>query len=228
MKLTCVIIEDEPLAVEKLKGFIEKIPFLDLKGSFENPLQGMEFLKTENPHIIFLDIQMEHLTGIQMLESIAVNSYVIITSAYAEHALKGYELQVFDYLLKPYSFERLLASVNRVYKDLEKKSSYVAVQNIFVKTEYRLENVKVDDILYIEGMQGYLRIYLPEKKIMTKQALKSFFGQLPADRFIQVHKSWIVSVPKIESVERCRIKIGDRLIPLGDSFKTVFFERIKR
>ncbi len=229
MKLSCIIIEDEPLAVDKLKGFIQKIPFLDLVNTFENPLLGLEFLKTNNADIIFLDIQMEHLTGIQLLETIPLKSYVIITSAYAEYALKGYELRVFDYLLKPYSFERFLAAANKVYDDVQKRQNgEVTVKNIFVKTEYRIENIPVDDILYVEGMQGYLRIYLPEKKIMTKQSFKSLLEQLPAAQFIQVHKSWIVSIPKIESIERCRIKIGEKLIPVGDSYKEEFFMRINK
>lgn len=228
MKLSCIIIEDEPLATEKLKGFIQKIPFLALISTFENPLKSMEFLKTNKTDIIFLDIQMEQLTGIQMLETVPVNSYIIITSAFAEYALKGYELRVFDYLLKPFSFERFLASVNKVAEDIKTRQNSTESRNIFVKTEYRLENINIDDILFIEGMQGYLRIYLSNKKIMTRQGFRALLDQLPAESFIQVHKSWVVSIPHIESIERCRIKIGDRLIPIGDSYRDSFFEKIKK
>jgi DNA-binding LytR/AlgR family response regulator len=229
MKLTCIIIEDEPLAADKLKSFIQKVPFLQLLEVFENPLQALEFLRSNEPDIIFLDIQMDQLTGIQLLETTRIKSYVIITSAFAEYALKGYELNVFDYLLKPYSFDRFLSAVNKVAEDTgSKNETRQPATGIFVKTEYRIENIRFDDILYVEGMQGYLRIHLRDKKIMTKQGFKSLMDQLPASQFIQVHKSWIVSIPKIESIERSRIKIGDKLIPVGDAFKDEFFARIHK
>jgi two-component system, LytTR family, response regulator len=152
--------------------------------------------------------------------------YVIITSAYSEYALKGYELQVFDYLLKPYSFERFLAAVNKVFDDFQLKKFDNDKPNIFIKTEYRIENIPVDEVLYIEGMQGYLRVVLPDKKIMTKQSFKSLLIQLPQNKFIQVHKSWVVAISKIESVERSRIRIKDKYIPIGDTFKDKFYTTI--
>lgn len=229
MKLTCIIIEDEPLAIEKLDDFIKRVPFLELTACFENALDGLHFLKSDTADIVFLDIQMDQLTGIQLLETLSVKPYIIITSAYAEYALKGYELHVFDYLLKPYSFERFLASVNKVYDDARSKNNREKQDShIFVKTEYRIENIALDDILYIEGMQGYLRIYLTDKKIMTKQGFKSIMELLPGNKFVQVHKSWIVSVTKIESIERNRIKIRKQLIPIGDTYKEKFYELIRR
>lgn len=229
MKLSCIIIEDEPPAIAKLEGFIAKVPFLSLLRSFEDALTGLQFIKTHHVDILFLDIQMEQLTGIQLLESLSQKPYVIITSAYADYALKGYELSVFDYLLKPYPFERFLSAVNKVLDDINAKQNPVDKgSNIFVKTEYRLENIPVDDILWIEGMREYLQIVLPTKKVMTKQSFKSILEQLPAHKFVQVHKSWIVAIPKIESVERNRIKIKDKLIPIGDTFRDNFFDRVTR
>jgi len=228
MKLSCIIIEDEPPAIAKLEGFVKKVPFLELLASFEDPLSGLQFIKTNKVDILFLDIQMEQLTGIQLLETLSQKPYVIITSAYADYALKGYELHVFDYLLKPYSFERFLDAVNKVYDDIntkqkpDTKGSY-----IFVKTEYRLENITVDDILYIEGMREYLQIVVPSKKIMTKQSFKLILEQLPTQKFVQVHKSWIVAISKIESIERNRIKIKDKLIPIGETFKNGFYAHIE-
>jgi two-component system, LytTR family, response regulator len=230
MNMHCIIIEDEPLAIEKLKGFILQVPFLELDGYFENAIDGLTYLKTHSTDLIFLDIQMDKLTGIQMLEILSPKPYIIITSAYSEFALKGYELSVTDYLLKPYSFERFLASVNRVFdsfsshKDIEPKDG---ITNFFVKTEYRLENVKFDNILYIEGMQNYLQIHLPNRKIMTKQSFRSIMEQLPKQHFVQVHKSYVVQLSKIESIENNRIKIADAIIPIGDTFRNTFFERIK-
>lgn len=227
MKLSCIIIEDEPLAAEKLESFISKVPFLQLVGSFNNAIDGLHFMKHNSVDVLFLDIQMEQLTGIQLLESFPINPYIIITSAYAEYALKGYELSVFDYLLKPFSFERFLISANKVLDDVQSKQINKAIKtHIFIKTEYRVENVAIDEILFIEGMQGYLRVYLTDKKIMTKQTFKALLDELPPDKFIQVHKSWVVAIPKIECIERNRIKIAGRLIPIGDTFKDAFYTKV--
>ena len=229
MNISCIIIEDEPLAISKLEDFIAQVPFLSLLGSFEKATEGLFYLKTHNVNLLFLDIQMEQLTGIQLLETLTNKPYVIITSAYSDYALKGYELSVFDYLLKPYSIERFLTAVNRVFDDIQQKIALPKEgRNIFVKTEYRLENVPVNEILYVEGMKEYLQICLSHRKIMTKQSFKSLLEQLPAQEFIQVHKSWVVSIPKIESIERSRIKIGEKLIQIGDSFKDAFWERINK
>lgn len=231
MTLSCIIIEDEPLAVKKLEGFIAKIPFLSLKSCFDNAIHGLAFLKTNNIDIVFLDIEMDGLTGIQFLEVLDNKPYIVITSAYAQYALKGYELCVFDYLLKPYSFERFIQAVNKIIDDKTKKSIPVLPVNkehLFVKTEYRIENLVLNDILYIAGMQGYLQIVTATKKIMTKQSFRSLLDQLPTDRFIQVHKSWIVQLSKIESIERNRIKIAGCLIPIGDSYKDSFSKIINK
>lgn len=229
MILSCIIIEDEPLATEKLEGFILKVPFLKLEASFENSLEGLQYLKTKGTDLLFLDIQMEQLTGIQLLEVMARKPYVIITSAYSEYALKGYELQVFDYLLKPFSFERFLAAVNRVLDDcLQKKVAIESSSNIFIKDGYKLENVKKDDILYIEAMNEYLQIVLPNKKITTRQNFKNLLSELNDKRFIQVHKSWVVSVPKIERIENQRIIIGEKRIPIGDTYRDQFFVTIAK
>jgi two-component system, LytTR family, response regulator len=219
--LSCIIIEDEPLAIEKLEGFIAKTPNLMLKQSFSNSLEGMQFLQAQMVDIVFLDIEMEHLTGIQLLETIDVKPYVIITSAYAGYALKGYELHVFDYLLKPFGFDRFLKAVNKVVDDRQQKNrpANEAPSHFFVKSEYRLENICVNDILYIEGMKEYLRIVLPDRKVLTKMNFKSILEKLPENKFVQVHKSWIVHTDKIESIERNRIKVGQLLIPIGDTYK---------
>lgn len=230
MTISCIIIEDEPLAAEKLESFVTRIPFLKLKGSFDNALEGLQFLKTQTVDLLFLDIQMEKITGIQLLENLSSKPYVVITSAYSDYALKGYELSVFDYLLKPYSFERFQMAVNRVSDDLKQKAGTKNENNssqIFIKTEYRRENVHLDDILYIEGMQGYLKIYLSDKRILTKQSMKAILKTLPEDQFVQVHKSYIVALSKIESIERNHIKISGKLIPVGDYYKMQFYERIE-
>ncbi len=228
MMLSCIVIEDEPLATEKIKGFIQQVPFLNLLGCFPRSTDGLFYLKTNLVDLIFLDIQMEQLTGIQLLQTLSQKPYVIITSAYSDYALKGYELRVFDYLLKPYSFERFLSAVNRVFDDALLKVAPVQDSgNIFVKTEYRLENILVDDILYIEGMREYLRIHLADRKIMTKQSFSSLLTQLPLHKFARVHKSWAVAISRIQSIERNRIVIDGKYIPVGDSYKDGFLKQIK-
>lgn len=226
MTLRCIIIEDEPLAAEKLAGFIDRTPFLSLSASFDNAIDGLAFIKANNVELVFLDIQMEMLSGIQMLESLKDRPHVIITTAYSEYALKGYELQLADYLLKPYSFERFLTSVNRVYDQVMSRKTQTERTHIFVKTEYRIENIAAEEILFIKGMQNYLQIVLRERKVMTKQSFRSFMPQLPRGKFLQVHKSWAVSLSKIESVERNRIKIAGNIIPIGDAFREAFYSAI--
>lgn len=227
MKLTCIIIEDEPPAADKLKAFIGRIPYLSFDRSFENALDALDYIRENPPDIVFLDIQMEQLTGIQMLECMQLKPYIIITSAYSEYALKGYELQVFDYLLKPYSFERFLQAVNKVCDDAEsKRNTQEQKKQLFVKTEYRIENISIDDIILIEGMQAYLRIVLPGRKIMTKSSFKALLAQLPESKFIQVHKSYAINLSRIDSIERNRIRIGDYLIPIGETFREEFLRLI--
>lgn len=226
MTLKCIIIEDEPLATEKLEGFIRKTPSLSLTKTFDNAIDGLQYLQNQSIDIVFLDIQMEELTGIQMLEALTIKPYVIITSAYAEYALKGYELSVFDYLLKPFGYDRFLKAVMKVQDDANTKLSTDTPNSkqIFVKSEYRQECIQVNDILYIEGMKEYLRIFTTEKKVMTKLSFKALLDQLPEHSFLQVHKSWVINTSKINSIERNRISIGEKDIPIGK----VHAEKVKQ
>jgi two-component system, LytTR family, response regulator len=226
----CVIIEDEPLAGEKLAGFIRQVPFLVLDLAFDNAVDALHYLKVHQTDLIFVDIQMEKLTGIQMLEILSPKSYVVITTAYPDYALKGFELHVTDYLLKPFSLDRFLSSVHRIHEDFCSKTELQPEHpraNIFVKSEYRLENILIQDILFIESLQNYLRIHLPNRKIMTKLSLRSILEQLPASAFIQVHKSFVVQLSKIQTIENNRIRIMDAYIPIGDAFRSSFYERTK-
>ncbi len=230
MTLTCIIIEDEPLAAEKLEAFIKKVPSLELKESFRSSLLGLHYLK-ENPiDLVFLDIQMDSLTGIELLEGLSKKPAVILTTAYQEYALQGYELRVSDYLLKPFSFARFLKAVDKVYDEhpLPANTIEVAQDCIFVKTEYRIEKIQIQTILYIEGMSDYLRIHTTDnKKIMSLQNFKSFEAVLPKNNFVRVHKSFLIAVDKIVNIERLRIKIGDKLIPIGTTYKEDFFALIE-
>lgn len=227
MKINCIAIEDEPLALKKIKEFIEQVNFLNLLEGFDNAIDAIGFLKKNTVDLIFLDIRMKKLSGIQFLESLQIKPKVIITSAYDEYALKGYELDVVDYLLKPFTLERFLKSVDKIYNQLNSSKSNKSNDYIFVKTEYRIEKIEIKDILYIQGMKDYLQIHTTNSKIMTLQTFKNLFEILPQIDFQRVHNSYIVSISKIENIERNRIRIGKDLIPISDSYKDKFYGILK-
>jgi two-component system LytT family response regulator len=232
MLIKCIAIDDEPLALSKLEGFIKKVPDLLLLRTFDNAVEAIGYLKEENTDLIFLDIQMEQLTGIQFLEAAGTTSRIIITSAYDQYAIKGFDLNVSDYLLKPYSFQRFVQAVNKVMDYFSQKhdSQKTSTENenfIFVKTEYRFERIDLDDILYIEGMKDYLRIICTDKKIMTLQSFSKIEESLPSKKFCRVHKSYIVALDKIKSVERGIILIAGQRIPVSNTYKESFYSRIK-
>ena len=233
MQINCIAIDDEPLALSKLEGFIQRIPDLFLLKTFDNAIEAIGWLKENQADLIFLDIQMEQLTGIQFLEATGTTSKIIITSAYDHYAVKGYDLNVTDYLLKPFSFQRFIQAVNKVmdYYSQNPNKKSVSTGNdtfIFVKTEYRLERIDIDQILYIEGMKDYLRIVCRDKKIMTLQNFSKLEESLPAGKFCRVHKSYIVSIDKIKSIERNIILIADQRIPVSNTYRDSFFSRIKQ
>jgi DNA-binding LytR/AlgR family response regulator len=226
MSISCIIIEDEPLAMERTKSYVQKLTFLNLLACFENGIDALVYLKSNKVDLIFLDINLGEISGIQLLETDTINCEVIIITAYQEHALKGFELNVTDYLMKPYSFDRFLQAVNRAQDNLSKSFSGNQKDFIFIKTEYRLEKIALNEILYIEGMRDYRRIHTIHKKIMTLQTFKELEKEIPANVISRVHKSFMVSIDKIESIERDRIKIKDILIPISETYKKPFFELI--
>jgi two-component system LytT family response regulator len=171
MQIKCIIAEDEPLAMERAKQYVQKVPFLELTGSFENAMDALVFLKSHEVDLLFLDINMGEFSGIQLLESADLSCEVIFTTAYHEYALKGFDLNITDYLLKPYTFERFLQAVNKAQASISKRTSVITREFIFIKTEFRLEKIMLDEILFIEGMRDYRRIHTIDKKIMT---LKTF------------------------------------------------------
>lgn len=225
-KYSCIIIEDEPLALERTKSFVTKIPFLNLCGTFDNALDGLSYLKANKVDLLFLDINMDELSGIELLESSKIESQVIITTAYQEYAIKGYELNVTDYLLKPFTFDRFLKSVNKAHKNINQDPPNKPLDFIFVKTENRLEKINLSDILFIEGMRDYRRIHTINKKIMTLQNFSELEQIIPANLVCRVHKSYMVGINKIESIERMRIIIANQRIPISESYKEHFFQVI--
>jgi two-component system LytT family response regulator len=226
MNFTCIIVEDEPLALERAKGYVQKLPFLNLKATFDNAIDALVFLKTNKVDLLFLDINLGELSGIQLLETSTITSQVILTTAYHEYALKGYDLKIADYLLKPYTFERFVQAVDRAQSLLPKPEIKHQRPFIFVKAEYRLEKIFLDDILFIEGMGNYRRIHTPTQKVMTLQTFSEFEQEIPTSIVCRVHKSYMVAVAKIDSIEKDRIRIKEMMIPISESYRQAFFEQI--
>ena len=241
-KYSCIVIEDEPLARNLVTAYIQKSPNLTLLQAFSNGLEALDYLRDNKVDIMFSDIQMPELTGIALLKLLKNKPIVILTTAYSEYAIEGYELEVFDYLLKPISFERFLKTVEKVIArlDKEKNSGNAIVQNvsiennepksdfIFVKDGTKLVKVNFSDILYIEGLKDYVCIYTPDQKIVTLQTMKSLENTLPAEKFIRVHNSFIIAFKAINSIERDRVTIGKNLIPVSDSYKKAFKDFIEK
>jgi DNA-binding LytR/AlgR family response regulator len=218
-------VEDEPLALERTKEYVQKLPWLQLTAAFDNSLDALEYLRGHSVDLLFLDIQMDELTGIQLLESVDIQAQVIITSAYSEYALKGYELRVTDYLLKPFTFARFVQATERARENATRQSA-PEKQFIFVKTEYRLEKIMLDELLYIEGMRDYRRIHTTRGRIMTLQTFGELEQEIPAHIALRVHKSYMVALARIDSVERERIRIGEVLIPVSDTYREAFWGAI--
>lgn len=223
--ISCIIIEDEPLALKRTKEYVKKIPYLDLKDSFDNGFEAIGFLKEHPVDLMFLDIKMDEMTGIQLLESIENKPAVIIITAYSEYALKGYELNVTDYLLKPFTIERFIQAVEKVSNQITDKA---VVKNdfFFVKTDYKIEKVFFNEILFIEGMRDYRNIQTESKKILTLQTFGDLEKELPQSLFSRVHKSFMIPFNKIDTIERNRIRIKDKWIPISETYKEKFYKKI--
>jgi DNA-binding LytR/AlgR family response regulator len=236
LKINCVIVEDEPLARNLMAEYVRKVPTLNLIEACSNPLTAIEVLRNNSVDVLFLDVQMPELTGISLLKVLQKRPLVVLTTAYSEYALEGYELDVADYLLKPITFERFLRAVDRVTQRLEGKQQPVRPvvpqeaqpKFVFVKDGTKLVKVHLDDILYIEGLKDYVTIHTRQQKIVSLQRLKVLEEQLPADQFIRIHNSYIVSLKSIDVIHKGDVQVGGALLPIGDTFKKSFREFIER
>lgn len=227
MKISCIIVEDEPLALERTKEYALRLPFLNLLATFDDALDALGFLKTNRVDLIFLDINLGEVSGIQLLETSAIDSQVILTTAYQEYALKGFDLKVADYLLKPFTFERFVQAVDRVQTSLPERKATPPGGFIFVKVENRLERVTLREIIFIEGMRDYRKIHAAGRRLLTPQTFAEFERQIPPNIICRVHKSYMVSLDKIDSVEKGRIRIKDKVIPISETYREQFFDLIK-
>ena len=233
--ITTIAIDDEPLALQLITGYIKKTPGLKLAGSFDNPVDAAEFLSDNQADIIFVDIQMPDLSGIEFTRIIEKGPKVIFTTAYEKYALEGYKLDIVDYLLKPFSYEEFLAAVQKARRliTLEQKEPDRIDSNgefLFIKSDYKIKRINFDDILYVEGLKDYVKIYTRNdpKPVMSLSTLKLLESKLPESRFMRVHRSFIVNLAKIETIERSRIVFGKTYIPVSDQYREKFQEFLNK
>lgn len=225
MEIKCIITDDEPMARKGLRGYVDKIDFLTLVGECEDAIQLNEALKTLQPDLIFLDIEMSEMTGLELLSNITNPPKVIIVSAYEQYAIKGYEFDIVDYLLKPVSFERFLKSVNRVY-DLFQEKRKEENNYIFVKSDKQLKKIMFKDILFIESMENYVIIQTVSAKEIVYMTLKQLYESLPQSIFRQTHRSYIVNFEKVTAIDGNLLNINLYKIPVARTFRDIIFNLI--
>lgn len=237
MKIKCIAVDDEPLALVKMRKYIERIPTLELVADFDNAFDAINFLRKNSVDLLFLDIQMEEFSGIQLLEAMKERPMVIMTTAYDEYALKGYELDVLDYLLKPIDFARFKLAVERAqqqYQLRRQQSEEVAGTDdngnhdfVLIRSEYKMVRVRLDEIYYIAGMKDYSRLYCEERRIMTMQTIGKMQEALPHPRFFRIHKSYIIALDKLEAFGKNHVQIMGEEIPIGSMYKQAFLSYLE-
>lgn len=230
MKLNCAIIDDEPLAVELMEGYVRKTPFLTLCGSFGSGSAAFDMLRDRPVDLLFCDIQMPGLSGMELSRMLPADTRVIFTTAFSRYAVEGFRVNAVDYLLKPISYADFLAAAQKALEwfELKRRAGAPAddLRSIFVKTEYRLRQIELERILYIEGLKDYVKIHVEDEPhpVLSLMSLKSLEEQLPADRFIRVHRSYIVQPAKIRTIERNSIVFGRERIPISENYRQAFFD----
>jgi len=229
--ITVIAIDDEPLALQLIVDYIQMTPDLMLAGQFENPLEAAQYISKNHIDIVFTDIQMPGLNGIEFTRSMVNGPVVIFTTAFAKYAIEGFKLDIADYLLKPFTYEEFLTSVHkaeRMIRSITKPADDVLSNNefLFLKSDYKIKRINFRNILYIEGLKEYVKVYTmhSDKPILSLSSLKILEIKLPADKFMRVHRSFIVNLEKIETIDRSRIVFGKKYIPIGEQYKDKFQE----
>ena len=228
--IRAIAIDDEPLALQLVTGYIKKTPFLELMGEFDNPISAMEFLDQNVVDLIFLDIQMPDLIGTDFARTLNQGPKIIFTTAYEKYALEGFRLEAVDYLLKPFGYDEFLIAAQKARKliDLEQKATSTIIEAnnefLFLKSEYKIRRINFNNILYIEGLKDYIKVFLANepKPILSLNTIKSIESKLPATKFMRVHRSFIVNLVRVQTVDRFRIVFGQEYIPVGDQYKENF------
>lgn len=235
-KITCIIVDDEPMALNLVESYVEKTPFLVLKKKCNSAIDAMEFLKTETVDLLFLDIQMPDLTGIEFSKMLPKDTRVIFTTAFDQYALEGFKVEALDYLLKPFDYAEFLMAANKasawftLVKGKQQSLLSEEKEFLFVKSEYKQVRIKLADVLYFEGLKDYIKIWIKDnpKPIVTLMSLKSLQDELPETQFLRVHRSFIVSLKNIELIERSQIIINKQRITVSEQYKPKFLDFINR
>jgi len=235
--LTCYIIDDEHLAQEILEEYIAKVSFLELKGTFMSPLEAAARMEQDKPDLLFLDINMPDLDGLSFIPMLNSKPMIILTTAYDQYALKAFELEVKDYLVKPFAFERFYKAVLRLYQEqnnqpaTEKTEVSAGSRNeneyLFLKVGHRIQKIATRDILFVEGMKDYLKIHTTKEKIMTLLSFAKLEELLPTQDFARVHRSFVVAIDKIDHIEKNRIRIANQIIPISDTYNESFYKKLR-
>ncbi|MEO1258952.1 MAG: response regulator transcription factor [Bacteroidota bacterium] len=231
MTIRCLVVDDEELARKLLENFIGRMPTLQLAGQCKDPMEAIQFMQKNTIDLIFLDIQMPGLTGVEFLRTLKQKPVVIFTTAYPEYAVEGYSLDVIDYLLKPFSFERFVQAVNKAselltLKSFQNEPSTGSKDFILVKSEHKIHRIKYEDINYIQSMREYVAYYTPNGRILSLNSLKSLEAELPSNRFLRIHKSYMVAIEKVETLEGNMVHIGKDKLPIGASYREVVLGKI--
>lgn len=230
MSLRCCVVDDEPLAAALLAGYIQKTPSLELAGTFSSAQEAVRHILSGEVDVLFLDINMPQLNGLEFAKIIPPDVAIIFVTAYSEYALDGFRVSALDYLLKPVSYEDFLRSIGKVRQRAPRTPDRERPRHLIVKSEYKLVQIPVDDILFIEGLKDYVKIVTDNDSpaVMTLMNIKSLEASLPPDRFMRVHRSFIVNTDKIRVIERNRIVFGKTAIPVSDSYKQAFADYVER
>lgn len=228
--VNCILIDDEPLALQLLEGYIAKIPFMNLLGQFDSPMQAFTVLEKEQVDLIFLDIKMPDITGIDFYRSLTRKPQVIFTTAYSEYAINGFELKAMDYLLKPISFEKFMNACLRVNSFIEQQVKKESPQNdfFFINVSHKMHKVFIDDIVYLEGYKDYTKLHLKSSNnpLLVLHNLKYFEDMLDPQRFVRVHRSYIISLNKVTVASRKAVSIGNIEVPVSDNYREPFMTYI--
>lgn len=231
--ISCIVVDDEPLAVRLMESYVAKTPFLSLKGSFTSGTAAYSFLQDNPVDLLFCDIQMPNLSGMDLSRMLPERTRIIFTTAFSEYAVEGFKVRALDYLLKPISYEDFLSATVKAKEYFEvtepaEVTGLRKIKSIFVKTEYRLQQIDLDKITYIEGLKDYVKIHLNDGStpVLSLMRLKNLEDTLPNEDFVRVHKSFIVRLTAIEAIERSHILIGQDRIPIGDSYKPRLYQAL--
>lgn len=216
--MKAIAIDDEPIALEIIKAHAAKVPFLELKACFTNAFQALEYLQREPVDLIFLDIKMPDISGIDLLKTLSQKPLVIFTTAYSEHAVTSFELDAVDYLLKPFSLSRFIKGCNKAFELYNFRNAAVSNDHLYIKTGYEQVKVLFDDILYLEASGNYVNFVLRDKTVLSRMTFAEAASLLPKGKFVRVHRSYIVAINKIDKVEKHQVTIGRKIVPVSESY----------